>query len=124
MGPARTCVGCRGIGPRSALLRVVARDDGPEGLLELVLDTGRCQQGRGAWLHPDPQCLELALRRNAFPRALRVSGPMDALAIRRDVLEHLGENDSTGSVPGAARPSDADMGSGLEADGYPMSTQQ
>jgi predicted RNA-binding protein YlxR (DUF448 family) len=30
------------------------------------------QPGRGAHLHPDLDCLDLALRRRAFPRALRV----------------------------------------------------
>ena len=33
--------------------------------------------GRGAWLHRDPECVELAERRRAFARALRVPGPVD-----------------------------------------------
>jgi len=48
----------------------------------LVVDAGRCLVGRGAWLHPDPRCLELAERRRAFPRALRLAGPVDADAVR------------------------------------------
>jgi hypothetical protein len=32
--------------------------------------------GRGAWLHRSQDCLRLAERRKAFPRALRVSGPL------------------------------------------------
>ncbi|OIQ83051.1 hypothetical protein GALL_351560 [mine drainage metagenome] len=106
-------------------MRVVARPDGgSEESLELVIDAGRRMPGRGAWLHPDPQCLELALRRKAFPRALRCARPLGENALRRELLQHVGKIDSAGSVPGAARPSDADMGSGLEADGCPMSTQQ
>jgi uncharacterized protein len=38
--------------------------------------------GRGAHLHRDLACLELAERRRAFPRALRVPGPVDATAVR------------------------------------------
>ncbi|GAA4814195.1 hypothetical protein GCM10023200_59860 [Actinomycetospora chlora] len=38
--------------------------------------------GRGAWLHPDPDCLHRAERRSAFPRALRVPGPLDTGALR------------------------------------------
>jgi predicted RNA-binding protein YlxR (DUF448 family) len=38
--------------------------------------------GRGAHLHRDLGCLELAARRRAFPRALRVPGPLDDTAIR------------------------------------------
>jgi predicted RNA-binding protein YlxR (DUF448 family) len=33
--------------------------------------------GRGAWVHPDQRCVELAVRRRAFARALRVPGPID-----------------------------------------------
>jgi hypothetical protein len=45
--------------------------------LPVVPDPRRRIAGRGAWVHPDPRCLELAQRRRAFARALRVSGPVD-----------------------------------------------
>ncbi|MFD0541523.1 YlxR family protein [Actinomadura luteofluorescens] len=38
--------------------------------------------GRGAHLHPDPECLALAERRRAFPRAFRLPGPLDAGPLR------------------------------------------
>ena len=65
--PVRTCVGCRGRGSRSVLVRVACVDG------RAVVDTRRSLPGRGAWLHPDPQCLALALRRRALTRALRVA---------------------------------------------------
>lgn len=70
--PVRTCVGCRNRAAKHELLRVVAGDlgHGPE----LVPDPRGRAPGRGAHLHPSPDCLELALRRRAFPRALRVEG--------------------------------------------------
>nr|WP_255424267.1 YlxR family protein [Cellulomonas sp. HLT2-17] len=74
-------MGCRSTGSRSVLVRVVATEgagDSPE----LVVDTGRCLPGRGAWLHPDLQCLELAERRRAFPRALHLAGPVNAPAVQ------------------------------------------
>ena len=74
--PVRTCVGCRRRAPAAALLRVVARDG------TLVPDPARALPGRGAHLHRDPVCLELAERKRAFPRALRVSGQLDAAAVR------------------------------------------
>ena len=90
MGPVRTCVGCRATGPRSALLRVVAYRDG-----SLVVDVGRRMPGRGAWLHPDPGCLEKAERRRAFGRALRVAGQPDVSAVHRH-LEEQQEQDVVG----------------------------
>lgn len=47
----------------------------------LVPDPRRRLPGRGAWLHPDPECLHRAERRSAFPRALRVHGRLDAAAL-------------------------------------------
>ena len=71
MEPVRTCVGCRARAPRSSLLRVVERDGA------LISDEKAVLPGRGAWVHETPGCMDTALRRRAFVRALRVSGPLD-----------------------------------------------
>ncbi|MDN4477177.1 YlxR family protein [Demequina sp. SYSU T00039] len=60
-------MGCRGRGSRSVLVRVAIEDG------RAVVDHRRSMPGRGAWLHPDPECLAQALRRRALPRALRAS---------------------------------------------------
>jgi uncharacterized protein len=65
----RTCVGCRRRTAKAELLRVVATDSGAG--LALVPDPQGRASGRGAHLHPTHDCLELALRRRAFTRALR-----------------------------------------------------
>jgi uncharacterized protein len=72
----RTCVGCRTRAVKSDLLRVVAVGG------EIVADPLARSPGRGAYLHPSQECLERARRRRAFPRALRVTGPLadDGLA--------------------------------------------
>ncbi|GLZ11145.1 hypothetical protein Acsp04_13800 [Actinomadura sp. NBRC 104425] len=74
--PLRTCVGCRVRTAKSELLRLVA----VEGVI--VPDPRGRMPGRGAHLHPDPGCLELAERRRAFPRAFRLAGPLDTSALR------------------------------------------
>ena len=70
-GPVRTCVGCRERAARPDLVRVVLDGD------QVVVDENASRPGRGAWLHRRPECLELAITRRAFPRALRV-GVADA----------------------------------------------
>nr|WP_236683049.1 YlxR family protein [Demequina globuliformis] len=40
----------------------------------VVVDEAATSPGRGAWLHPTPACLELALKRRAIGRALRSPG--------------------------------------------------
>jgi predicted RNA-binding protein YlxR (DUF448 family) len=74
--PQRTCVGCRVRTARTDLLRLVA----VEGVI--VPDPSRTRPGRGAHLHPDLECLELAERRRAFPRAFRLEGPLDVSVLR------------------------------------------
>lgn len=63
--PVRTCVGCRRAVPAADLVRYVAGPEGP------VRDDARRLPGRGAWLHDDPACRDLAVRRKALERALR-----------------------------------------------------
>ncbi|MGZ4676014.1 MAG: YlxR family protein [Acidimicrobiia bacterium] len=64
--PQRTCVGCRRRGAPDTLVRLAASADG-------AVRIGRNVPGRGAWLCRDRrECLELAIRRRALGRALRI----------------------------------------------------
>jgi hypothetical protein len=100
-GPIRTCIGCRQRAAAAELLRVVVAPDaiGNEGApqdssgpatLPVVPDPRHRTPGRGAWLHHNPGCVELAERRRAFGRALRVPGPLDLTPVREYVAEHAG----------------------------------
>ena len=80
----RTCVGCRKRELATELLRVVAVSTG-NGECAVIVDSGHSLPGRGAWLHLLPQCVQQAIRRRAFTKALRIAGPVDASA----VVEHL-----------------------------------
>ncbi|GGO56453.1 MULTISPECIES: YlxR family protein [Streptomyces] len=77
--PERTCVGCRERAAKSELLRIVAVEG------ECVPDPSGTLPGRGAYVHPALVCIDLALRRRAFPRALRVQGPLDTAELRGNV---------------------------------------
>ncbi|MGW2560123.1 YlxR family protein [Streptomyces sp. NPDC001514] len=77
--PERTCVGCRERAAKSDLLRIVAVEGA------CVPDHRGTLPGRGAYVHPASVCLDLAVRRRAFPRAFRVQGPLDVADVRRYV---------------------------------------
>ncbi|MBC9928123.1 MULTISPECIES: YlxR family protein [unclassified Leucobacter] len=71
MDPVRSCVGCHARANRAELLRVVQRDG------QVLPDDRAVLPGRGAWVHPTVQCVEQAVKRGAFSRALRSSGKLD-----------------------------------------------
>jgi predicted RNA-binding protein YlxR (DUF448 family) len=74
MVPARTCLGCRLRADNSTLLRVVARDG------DVVPDPSGTFPGRGGWVHPTRECIDTAIKRKAFGRALR-AGALDAAPV-------------------------------------------
>ncbi|WP_231988500.1 DUF448 domain-containing protein [Mycobacterium sp. 1274761.0] len=63
---------------------MVAAENG-DGNFAVTVDAAGNLPGRGAWLHPDQQCLHAAIRRRAFARALRITGSPETSA----VLEHF-----------------------------------
>ena len=69
--PARSCVGCRESTDPEGLVRLVI---GPEG--EVLPDLAGRAHGRGAWVHPRPDCLTQAARRGlarSFREQIRTS---------------------------------------------------
>ena len=72
--PERTCVGCRGKAPKGLLLRFGLVDGA------VLADPSGRAPGRGAYVHRDPDCLRLALRRGAVARALRTGLAQEEVA--------------------------------------------
>ena len=79
----RTCIAHRHRKPDVDLLRIVAEPH-PQ----------RRKPGRGAWLTPNLESLDLAEKRRAFHRAFKVSGQLDT-GLVRDYL-HLREGSRGG----------------------------
>ncbi|GAA2827392.1 hypothetical protein GCM10010471_06110 [Leucobacter komagatae] len=75
MDPIRTCVACRTRAARAELLRVVVRDG------HLIVDERAVLPGRGAWVHETAECMNLAVQRGTFTRALRASGKLDGQSL-------------------------------------------
>lgn len=101
-GPVRTCVGCRAKAAKADLLRVVAAGG------VLAPDPFGRLPGRGANVHPDLACVALAERRRAFPRALRLAGPLDATAVEDHVRSrHPAQPDQHPAQPDEHQPPDS-----------------
>jgi len=71
----RMCVACREREMQKTLIRVVSAQN------QLVIDHEQMALGRGAYVHPTAECIENALKRRVFVRALRVSANVDVTAI-------------------------------------------
>ena len=121
----RTCVGCRRRDDRSALLRVVAEwSDTGENLARVAPDPRLRMPGRGAWLHPTPECLDRAVQRKAFGRALRVKAHLEVAAVGEYINAHAQSVvNAAGPNLGQAVQQVPETESGFDADEHPMSTR-
>lgn len=63
--PMRMCVGCREMKPKKELLRVVRT---PED--EILIDFTGKKSGRGAYVCPEENCLQKAVKQRQLDRAL------------------------------------------------------
>lgn len=79
--PVRMCIACREGRPKKELVRIVA---GEQGLC--VDETGKAP-GRGAYLCPNVDCLDRAVKIKAFERSLETPMSEQAYnAIKRVIL--------------------------------------
>ena len=82
-------MGCRTRTAKKDLLRIAVVGD------ECVPDPRGTLPGRGAYLHPDTACFDLAVRRRAFPRAFRAQGPLGTAELRRRLEHAAPQHDTT-----------------------------
>ena len=81
--PQRMCVGCREMKNKKDLIRVVRT---PEGQIEV--DPSGKKAGRGAYLCPQTECLDLAVKGKRLQKALEQDISGDILDIIREQLSH------------------------------------
>jgi hypothetical protein len=77
-------------------------------------------------LHPTPECLDLAVRRKAFGRALRVKAFLEVAAVSAYIDAHEQSDvdvTAVSSIPEQAAQQVPETESGFDADEHPMSTR-
>ncbi|MFT4147378.1 MAG: YlxR family protein [Micrococcaceae bacterium] len=85
--PVRTCIVCRKKALRSELLRVVAIKNNNS--LFAVIDVEKVLPGRGAWLHASHECFQSPRLQQALGKALRVSAPIEVVALEKKMKERI-----------------------------------
>ena len=76
-------MGCKGTESKYALVRVVRTAAGA------AVDPSGSAPGRGAYVHPDPACIDAAIARGALARGLRTGLSEEAAARLRSDLGRL-----------------------------------
>ena len=87
MGPMRTCLGCRQVKPKEALIRLMRGRDG-----RVVADLEGRGSGRGAYVCPEVGCVERALQHGRLAHAFR--RPCDAGAELGETVRAAGRRAS------------------------------
>ena len=80
--PKRQCLGCREMKPKKELIRAVKS---PEG--DISLDFKGKKPGRGAYVCPNPECLNRAIKTKALSRAFGTQIPE---SIMEELVLHAG----------------------------------
>ncbi len=80
--PMRQCLGCREMKPKRELIRVVRS---PEG--EIALDFKGKANGRGAYVCPEPACLQKAIKGRALEKAFSQQIPAEIYEKLRQEME-------------------------------------
>ena len=75
--PLRMCVGCQEMKPKKELIRIVRTPDS-----EIILDSTGKKSGRGAYLCPQKECLEKALKAKKLEKNLE-------MPISEDIINRL-----------------------------------
>ncbi len=77
--PLRQCVGCHEMKSKKEMIRILKTAD--EGV---IIDTTGRKNGRGAYICPDSECLEKAIKSKGIEKSLKI-------AISNDVYDSLKE---------------------------------
>ena len=70
--PHRQCVGCRESKPKKELIRIIRT---PEN--EIIVDVSGRKNGRGAYICPNPACLQKGKKSKGLERSLKAAIPED-----------------------------------------------
>ncbi len=88
--PQRTCVGCGAVIAKRDLLRIVR---GPEG--EVRPDATGKKPGRGAYLHAERRCWDMAIKKKGLERSLKAGLSAQDMEVLTDFAKSLSEGEES-----------------------------
>ena len=85
--PMRMCLGCREMKPKRELVRIVRNNQG-----QISLDKAGKAPGRGAYICPNPDCLNACIKTKALSRAFEAPVDEQVLDAIKEELVKVDEN--------------------------------
>ena len=82
--PVRQCVGCQEMKNKKEIIRIIRTNE-----QEFLLDTTGKKNGRGAYLCPDPECFEKAVKNKGLERSFRQTIPKEVYEMLKKEMEKL-----------------------------------
>lgn len=83
--PMRQCVGCGEMKTKKEMIRVLKTNED-----EIVIDATGKKNGRGAYICPSLECLELSIKNKGIERSLKVTIPKDVFTQLKKEMTELG----------------------------------
>lgn len=87
--PMRQCVGCREMKSKKEMLRVIKTASEDETKTEIILDTTGRKNGRGAYICPNSECLNAAIKNKGLERSLKMPIPRDVYEMLTKEMEEF-----------------------------------
>lgn len=87
--PMRKCVGCRELKAKKEMLRVIKTVSEDEKTAEIILDTTGRKNGRGAYICPNSECLNAAIKNKGLERSLKTPIPKDVYEMLTKEMEEF-----------------------------------
>ncbi len=87
--PMRQCVGCREMKAKKDMIRVIktAAEEGEQS--EILLDTTGRKNGRGAYVCPNSECLQAAIKNKGLERSFKMPIPKDVYEVLTKEMEEF-----------------------------------
>lgn len=82
--PMRQCVGCREMKPKRELIRVIRTSED-----EIFVDATGKKNGRGAYVCPNRECFDKAMKNKGLERSLKITVPQEIYADFEKEMENL-----------------------------------
>ena len=81
--PQRQCVGCRMMKNKKELIRILKTDEGI-----IIDDTGK-KNGRGAYICPESECMQKAIKCKGLERSFKMPIPKDVYEMLTKEMEEF-----------------------------------